>query len=641
MSDGKLLKSAVIERADRLDAGLIRLLIGSESLRGHFFTEVDGIWAFDKVKFGDFVSNKAFLPDSYTAFRNRIGLADARGRYLGDGNDVVLAWPYKDCVLEGGMTKEDQGRDELFWNLTLAPDDITRLFEPKALTGFERWDEAAVEAGRPRPAGKIEDSDNLLVKGNNLLALHSLKRRFSGSVKLVYIDPPFNTGTDSFRYNDRFNHSAWLTFFRNRVEAAIGLLAADGVIAVQLDDGELAYAKILMDELFGRQNYVNSITIKTNSPFGFKGTSEGLFKQAGFLLVYAKDKSKLAVTKAYVRRDYDSQYRLVFDDIGLPEESWTWKPIGEAAAAELGFTDAADAAKRLGRGEFEKRIAEYAVVNADRVFRTASVTGGALKKRSATIARSKAKRDRVIRHPGDDMDYRFVAGERVLFYGERLVEVDGEIFPGEVVTDIWTDIPIEGIANEGGVNFPKGKKPEALLRRLVELFTGPGDLVLDYFAGSGTTAAVAHKLGRRWIAVEQLDYMRTLTMQRVKNVIAGDGSGISAAIEWAGGGSFVYLELREWNEAFGRRVRSAADEAGLAAAVADLKANGYWRHDCEGALFDWDAFEALPVEKRKAILLESLDCNHLYVNYGDIADEAYGVPDREIAANKAFYEDAA
>ena len=217
ISDGAILKNAVIEAALNMDARLLELLMQSDTIKAHFFTEVAGALVFDKVKFQDFVSNKAFLPDSFTAYRNRIGLTDRRGDYLSQSRDVVLAWPYKDCVLEGGMTKEDRGRNEVFWNTTLAPDDITRLFEPKVLTGWERWDAEAVADGNAKPVVEVSEDDNLLIKGNNLLALHSLKARFAGKIDCIYIDPPYNTDNDSFRYNDRFNHSSWLTFMRNRL----------------------------------------------------------------------------------------------------------------------------------------------------------------------------------------------------------------------------------------------------------------------------------------------------------------------------------------------------------------------------------------------------------------------------------------
>ena len=163
ISEGTILKNAVVEAALNMDPRLLELLIQSERIKGHFFTEVAGALVFDKVKFQHFVSNKAFLPDSYTAFKNRIGLTDGRGGYLSQAHDVVLVWPYKDCVLEGGMTKEDQRRDEVFWNTTLAPDDITRLFEPKVLTGWERWDAEAVAEGKAKPVGEVREDDNLLI----------------------------------------------------------------------------------------------------------------------------------------------------------------------------------------------------------------------------------------------------------------------------------------------------------------------------------------------------------------------------------------------------------------------------------------------------------------------------------------------
>jgi len=156
ISEGKILKNAVVEAALKMEPRLLGLLMQSETIRKHFFAEVSGVLVFDKVRFQEFVSNKAFLPDSYTAFSNRIGLTSQRGNYISQSHDVVLTWPYRDCVLEGGMTREDRGRDEVFWNATLAPDDITRLFEPKVLTGWEYWDAAAVAAGRSRPPARTE-----------------------------------------------------------------------------------------------------------------------------------------------------------------------------------------------------------------------------------------------------------------------------------------------------------------------------------------------------------------------------------------------------------------------------------------------------------------------------------------------------
>ncbi|MFA7565297.1 MAG: site-specific DNA-methyltransferase, partial [Candidatus Neomarinimicrobiota bacterium] len=241
-SEGELLKNKVIELALKLDKDLIKLLLSDEKMKEVFFIDVDKTLIFDKDKFIKFVSNKQFLPDSYTAFKNKIGLIDGDGEFISQKKEVVLSWPYKDCVLEGGMTKEDQKRDEIFWNETLAPDEITRLLDPKVFTNFKRIDkdgEHSLDEFKKDEKGDIKD--NLIIKGNNLLALHSLKKRFAGKVKLIYIDPPYNTGNDEFKYNDSFNHSSWLVFMKNRLQTAKALLNDEGVIFVQCDDNEQAY----------------------------------------------------------------------------------------------------------------------------------------------------------------------------------------------------------------------------------------------------------------------------------------------------------------------------------------------------------------------------------------------------------------
>ena len=237
--DGKLFKNNVVEAALKLDAELLTILLKDDTTKKHFFTTVpdrtkggEGVQVFDKVKFQQFVSNKQFLPDSYTAFKNKIGLT-ANGEYLTEANEVVLDFPYKDCVLEGGQTKEDQKRKEIFWNETLASDEIDRLFEPKVLNNWKKYD----KKGEHVPT-TVSNKDNLMIKGNNLLALHSLKTVYKGEVKLIYIDPPYNTGGDGFGYNDRFNHASWLVFVKNRLEVAKELLTHDGSIWINIDDDE-------------------------------------------------------------------------------------------------------------------------------------------------------------------------------------------------------------------------------------------------------------------------------------------------------------------------------------------------------------------------------------------------------------------
>ena len=388
--------------------------------------------------------------------------------------------------------------------------------------------------------------DNVLIKGDNLLALKALEQEYAGKVKCIYIDPPFNTGAAFEHYDDNLEHSVWLTLMRARLEILRRLLSEDGCLWMHLDDKEASYAKVLLDEVFGRKCYRNQITISTNKPFGFKATSESLFKQTNFLLLYAKseDLDKFRLNKLFIENEYDTNYNKVFDDISLPETDWTWRGINDVVSESLGFSNMRAAKKEIGENGFSAEVARYALENADRVFRTASVSGGAYLKRRETINKSKVERDAIIRHPNDDMDYQFIAGERVIYYRERLVDIDGINLPGLVITDLWSDISFEGMANEGGVDFPRGKKPEALIRRVMEISSSPGDLVLDSFGGSGTTAAVAHKMNRRWIMVELGDHCYTHIIPRLKKVIDGeDQGGITKAVDWKGGGGFRFYEL--------------------------------------------------------------------------------------------------
>jgi len=548
---------------------------------------------------------------------------------------VVLSWPYKDCILEGGQEKEDEKRKEIFHNEILAPDEIDRLLDPKVFTNFKRIDKSG-----EHKVTEIKPTDNLIIKGNNLLVLHSLKKRFAGEVKLIYIDPNWNRDADVF-YNDKFKHSTWLTFMKNRLEVAKELLCKEGCIFVHLDETELSYCKVLLDEIFDRENYCNHIVVSTNQPFGFKGTANNLFKQANHILLYAKSKDKLELSRIFIEKDYDPAYKFVFDDISLPEEEWTWEYIHNIVAKELGFQSPIEAKKELGKEEFNNKIALYAIENADRVFRTASVTGGAYIKRKETIEKSKRNKNKIIRHPNDDMDYMFIGGERVLFYKERLKEIDGLLLPGELITDIWDDIPIEGIANEGGISFAKSKKPEKLLHRIIELATDKKeDIILDFFLGSGTTCAVAHKLGHQYIGVEQFDYGDEDCVVRLKNVINGDQSGISKAVNWKGGGDFVYCELKELNEKFIQKIKKAKDTKQLLKIWEEMKEHAFLSYKIEPKDIDKniEEFKDLSFENQKRFLIEILDKNDLYVNYSEIEDKQYKISKEDIELNKKFYK---
>lgn len=618
-----LLKNVLVERALRMDTSLIRLLMGSAPIRGRFFTDIDGVLVFDKAVFQEFVSNKSFLPDSYTAFRNRIGLSVGSQHLKGSG-EVVLAWPFKDCVLEGGMTREDQGRQEVFWNETLAPDDISRLFEPKALTGLQLWDAEAVASGSPKPVEGIGIGDNLLIRGNNLLALHTLKARYEGKVKCIFIDPPYNTGNDGFRYQDRFTHATWLTFMRNRLEVARDLLSPDGAIFVVLDDTEIHYCKVLMDEIFGRERFVAHIAWqKRTSP----DDRVVLGDQHDTILVYGK---ALGTTK---------------------RANGTIKTRFAETANRLPMTD-------KQRAEYRNPDNDPKGLWVHRDFTAQNTLNDGVAGRQNQIYPITSPSGDV-HTPPEGYCWKTTEEEylRLLEEGRIWFGVNGTNQPrrkkylseenGIQSSTWWT-------ANDAGTNEVAKRelialvgsvashgftpKPERLIERIINIATGPGDLVLDFFVGSGTTAAVAHKMGRRWIGIEQMDYVDGVTLTRLKKVIEGEPGGVSSSVGWSGGGSFIRAELMTLNERLAERVRSSETHDALASVRDGILRSGHLRHDLDRDALAGTDLSALPLRDAQALLLGCLDMNHLYVNLGDIEDPDFGVTPEEIRINRSFQE---
>lgn len=631
--EGHLLKNKIVEMALGMDAGLIKLLMTHEDIRRHFFIDADGVAVFDKVRFQQFVMNKQFLPDSYTAYKNKVGLT-VNGQYLTDSKEVVLAWPYKDCVLEGGQDKEDAKRDEVFWNETLAPDQIDRLLAPKVLTGFKKYDKDG-----EHKVTEISRNDNLIIKGNNLLALYTLKTAYAGKVKLIYIDPPYNTDRDSFLYNDSFKASTWLTFMRNRINIAKRLLSEDGVFIVQLSDHRVAETKLLLDDVLGRENFVNHITVKTRSPSGFKTVNLGTFEAAEYLFIYAKNKSNVSYSTQYVASEYDNNYKYVVKNIEKAPASWELDQVANMVSLELGYKNANEAKKKLGKDAFHLKSAEYALLNRNIVFRYTEINNDASKE--AVALRDKSKKDEKI-YEFDGVNGKIFVhkGKQIAFYSKKVREIDGKQTPTMILSNIWTDIPWEGIANEGGVKLKEGKKPEKLIRRLLDMYTETGDIILDYHIGSGTTCAVAHKMDRRYIGIEQLDYGNNDSVIRLKNVINGDQSGVSKLVNWQRGGSFVYCELSKSNQTFFDKIESAKATKDLQKIWSDMQERAFLSYRVDPKTIDPNSkdFESLSLDDQKRFLIEVLDKNMLYVPYSEIDDKTYGISEDDKKLNRQFYE---
>ena len=430
------------------------------------------------------------------------------------------------------------------------------MLDAKVFTNFKRID----KNGEHKLDGFKRDEkrtikDNFIIKGNNLLALASLKKEFAGKVKLIYIDPPYNTGNDGFKYNDSFNHSSWLTFMKNRLDIAKQLLRDDGVIFVQCDYRENSYLRILMDQIFGRDNLVNEITWRKYGGVKNQATKK-LTTQQETILLYSKS----------------SVYNLNFLYNTLSEKY---------VSDEYKYTDKDGRiyAKLRGRG----------------------YQGGSKE-------------------------------TKVKYLDEN---------QGSPITSLWSEDGLQlNTSSSEKIGDFIGQKPEALLKRIIDIASKQGDLVLDFFAGTGTTLAVAHKTGRQYIGIEQMDYIHDLPESRLKKVIAGEQGGISKAVNWQGGGEFVYMELARWNEKWMEKIRDAKTEEELIGICNELKENTFlsWRIDPKKVDTKAKDFTDLSIADKKKFLIEMLDKNQLYVNLSEIEDKEYGVSEEDKKLNKEFYE---
>lgn len=452
-----------------------------------------------------------------------------------------------------------------------------------------------------------------------------------GGVKCIYIDPPYNTGSDGFNYNDNFNHSTWLTFIKNRLELAKKLLADDGVIFVQCDDNEQAYLKVLMDEIFGRENFINTISVRSSTASGLKTAHRNrtIIKTKDYILVYSKNNDNILLKPQYVKKEkWDTHYDSFFDRNSMKV---------------LKLVDIMIEKKLLKKGETLKDIdlnnrehKKFYLENSDNIFRKAPEMPKAEKERS------KNNRDQIISYESDGVIQYAINGNRFSFLKQTVKEIlNNSILEEEIsnlLCDFWADIDFQNTQNQGGVDFSNAKKPEQLIYRILDMTTKPNDLVLDFHLGSGTTVAVAHKMGRRYIGIEQMDYIEDIAVERMKKVIAGEQGGISKALNWKGGGSFVYCELKENAQSLLTEIDKATAEN-----ISEIKEKIYADNrvvpyiSSEELKNKNEDFIKLDLGAKKKILRDIVDKNKLYVNYSDMEDEEYAVSEEDKIFTNSFY----
>ena len=614
--DGKIAKDIVVESALNLDTTLLDLLVSDQKMVRQFFKKSKDYLIFDKVKFQKFILNKDFLPNSYTQFQINIGLSTEED-YIKDDDRVVLNWPYKDCVLEGGQNSEDSKRNEIFWNEALAPDQITHLLKPKVLSAAQKFD----EKGNKVKKINLSENNNLIIKGNNLLALHTLKSRYGSRVDVIYIDPPYyfdeNKASDTFSYNSNFKLSTWLTFMKNRLEISKKLLSVKGVIFISTNDEGVYYLKMLCDEVFGNDKYVTNFIWKKRAGGG--NDSEGVAMDHEYILCYGNVAGlrKLEFNEEQLKKYEFKDSKLVthgpyslknLHDSSLQDSKGLHHDI---VCPDGSILFGKDYQWKCNKNTFDERYEDDRIV----------------------FLQDKTGKWRV--------QYKIYLYENK---GQLIYDENGRIMQKGIIPNAMLD---SVASNSDGTKdlktlFPEVKKvfsypkPVKLLKHLLKIVDNKNAIVLDFFAGSGTTAHATLDLNkedggkRLFVLIEQMDYIETLTVERMKRAIK----------HFSYNSGFVYLELLELNQIFVSRIKKSSEKTQLLE---------IWQEMLEKAFIGFRASDSkllgaktlgvLSVTDLKKFLLDTIDNNMLYVPVTEIEDSEYGIDSETYEYNKQFFGD--
>lgn len=615
--DGKILKTKVYEDAMAVKPKLIKLLMDNESLKKIFFVDVDGVIVFDKQKFAWLIESKEFLPDSYTRYRNKIGLVDSKDNLISSSNDVVLSFPYKDCVLVGGQDKEDQKKDEIFFNELIGSEQITRMLSPKVFTNVKRYSKEGMEE-----TVEFTKDDNLIIKGNNLIALSSLLEKYEGKVKMIYIDPPYffenKKQADTFNYNSHFKLSTWLTFMKNRLILAKRLLMDKGVIFVSISDPGQAYLKVLMDEIFEKSDFVETFIWRNSDNPDALGSKS----RQGVEYIHAYEINKDNSYKWKGNPSANNDAPLFNSSNGIQTRTF---PKG---SIKFSIPDG-----EYKAGEYNSAILETDLLVENSVNKNDVTITGRYKWGQESINKEIKKGT-----------YFLIKSNK---FSIRYQRMSASIMPPEKMLDqqylsksmgVGTNEDSNSHLKKLGINF-SFSKPESLLAYLIRAVTEEKDIVLDFFMGSATTQAVAMKMNRQFIGIEQMDYITTTSIPRLLKVIEGEQGGISKSVNWQGGGSFVYCELMENTNVLIDEIQKASEyniDKTKEKIYSDDRIIPYVTKE-EVLKLDKE-FDSMDIEDKKKALISLIDKNKLYVNLSDLEDENYNIKDEDKNFTRSFYE---
>lgn len=604
--DNVINKQKVIQDLDNYDKELISRMLLNDIVKSNFTMSINDAIIFNVNKLIELFETNEYWQDSYTKYSKKIGLT-VKGKFLDEAMEVVLDFPYKDTVLKAGMTKEDLAKDDLrpdepFLNEVIAKEEIDVLLDKKLFVNAKKYDAEGEHA-----VSEITEDDNLILKGNNLLALHSLKERYAGKVKLIYIDPPYNTGKDSFNYNDRFNHTSWLTFMKNRLEIAREILSDNGSLWINIDDDEQAYLKVLTDNIFGRNNFINNVIWQKK--YAPQNDAKWFTDNHDHVLVYAKNKENWK-PNLLPRTEKQAQYYKYDDNDGRGK--WRTDNI-------------------LVKSFTRDRVFEVMNPNTNQTFLPPN---GRCWRYSKDSFEAMIKDNRI--YWGKDG----TGAPQVKRYWNSVKQgiTPLTIWLREDVSDNQT--AKKEISNFMFENLFETPKPEKLLQRIIHIGSNEADIVLDFFMGSATTQAVAMKMNRRFIGIEQMDYINTVSVPRLQKVIEGEQGGISKEVDWQGGGSLIYAELMEKNTGFLKEIIEADTMQKLQAIFERMSQSPDidFRVDLEEVRATlWER----SLEEQKKTLIKILDKNQLYFNYSEIDDAHVRelVSDSDYAFNQSFYKE--
>ena len=620
--NGSIKKNKVISDLNDYNKELMSALLDDDLIAKNYTENVNSSIVFKLNQFISMFEYKDFWEDSFAKYSNKIGLV-SDDKFIDESTDVVLDFPYKDTVLKANMSKDNNDNVEAiepFLNETIAKPEINELFEPKILINAKKYDKFGVSN-----ISKFNNDDNLILKGNNIIALHAIKDRYKGRVKLIYLDVPYNTGSDSFLYNDRYSNSTWLTFIKSRLEIAKSLLSDNGIIFVHLDDNEVKYLGVLMDEIFGKENFIELVTV-VNNPRG--RDYGGIANMHEFIYVYRKSEAtKLNWIEDTTKR---FPYKDEFGGFEIRELRNRNTAFNDKNRPNLCYPIFVDPNSKDENGFYNVSLTK-----------DTSHTIPVLPKKSQGIqtvwrwGKEKFQKNANINVKAKMMkDGNFNIQEK---YRKNQKMARSVWWDKEVNSERGT-LHLKELFGKKVFAFPK---PEGTLKRIIEIGTNENDIVMDFFMGSATTQAVALKMHRRFIGIEQMDYINTVSVPRLQKVIDGEQGGISKEVNWQGGGSFVYAELMPKNQGYLKDLLAASNTDELELVFHRMKqgADFDFRVDLERYENDKER-KQLSFDDQKKLLIKMLDKNQLYYNEANIDDANVRdlISDSDYEFNKSFYD---